>query len=73
MENLLPFNFFKNGVIMKTIRIDLSKEELEICWVRVIDNMIESLSENYIYFDDVFELRELLDQVDYKVRLLKKD
>ena len=56
----------------KTIWLQLSKQEQEICWYRIVQNIIGSLPEDYPFFDDAFELEDLAIKIDNTLRKIKK-
>jgi hypothetical protein len=49
---------------MKEITIKSTKADREICYQRVLNNLIEFLPEDYPFWDDITNLESLVQRID---------
>ena len=50
------------------ITVPITKEDCKIVYTRIVNNILENLPENYIFLDDIFELKNLTERIDRELR-----
>ena len=50
------------------ITIKIKSQDRQICYLRVVNSILEALPDNYDYLDDVFDLQRLAHEIDYQLR-----
>ena len=50
------------------ITIKIKSQDRQICYLRVVNSILEVLPEDYAYLEDVFDLQRLAHAIDYQLR-----